>query len=635
MMQDGAADEIDIDPALLREALGIADVPTLVALLAEFTGDEKWLAEPFRPKRARGMDSGETGGLPPEVQDEIRLAAYDAIMARREGLLSPPPADESDLVRLLSAATGEIVPDEYGPLVASALTTRGEPEVPQALDWSGRTAVIIGAGICGLAAAIHLQQLGLPYVIFERHGELGGSWWESRYPGAGVDTPSQLYEYSFLPYDWHHYFATREEVFAYLHAVADQFDIKPHIRLNTTVEAASWDEAANEWELTVTGEDGGKSRVRAHFVFSAVGVFNKPSVPDVPGLDTFPGPVFHTSDWPDVDLSGKRVAVFGNGASAMQVVPAIAPKVEHLTVVQRSPQWVAPFPKFQQPIPDAIRYLMKAVPDYRAWYRLRLMWNWMDKLHPVLQRDPSWPHQDRSVNSRNEHQRIFFAKYLKSQLKGRPDLIEQCLPAYPPFGKRMLNDNGWFAALRRDNVSLETSPHSELVGRTLKVNGHEHPVDVIVLATGYSVVRFLATLRVTGRDGTTLDDVWGDDDARAFLGLAVPKFPNFFICVGPNIAPGHGGSLMMSAEAQLDYTALLLREFHARGGTRLEVAADSYDSYNEAVDAAHANMVWTHPGMSNYTRNKAGRVVMSSPFKIIDFWTRTRTIDWRDWQVDS
>lgn len=227
-----------------------------------------------------------------------------------------------------------------------------------------------------------------------------------------------------------------------------------------------------------------KSQVRADFVFSAVGKFNQPSVPNLPGLDTFSGPVFHTSDWHDVDLSGKRVAVFGNGASAMQVAPAIAPKVEHLTVVQRSPQWVAPFPKFRQPIPDEIRYLMKAVPDYRAWYRLRLMWNWMDKLHPVLQRDPSWPHQDRSVNSRNDRQRIFFAKYLKSQLKGRPDLIEQTLPTYPPFGKRMPNDNGWFAALRRENVSLETSAHSNFVGNMLVVNGHEYPINVVVLATG-------------------------------------------------------------------------------------------------------------------------------------------------------
>lgn len=632
-MHDGAVDEID--PGLLREGLRMADIPTLVALLSEFTGDEKWLSAPYTPERARGMDDGEDGGLPEVVQDEIRAAAYEAIVANRDGHTSPPVLTEAGLVKVLSVATGEEVPEEYGPLVASALTHAHEQEVPPPLDWGGRTAVIMGAGISGLAAAVHLQRLGLPYVILERKPELGGSWSETRYPGAGVDTPSQLYEYSFFPYDWEHYFAHRGEIAAYLQSVAETFDIMRHIRFGTTVEVARWDEASNQWDLTVADGDGRETHVRADFVFSAVGVFNQPSRPSIPGLEEFDGPICHTSDWHDIDLRGKRVAVFGNGASAMQVVPATAPLVEHMTVVQRSPHWIAPFPKFQKAIPKPIRYLMRAVPDYRAWYRLRLMWNWMDKLHPVLQRDPTWPHQDRSINYRNDRQRIFFTNYLMSQLDGRPDLIEQTLPTYPPFGKRMLNDNGWFATLRRDNVSLETADSSEFEGNTLVVNGRKYPVDAVILATGYRVVRFLSTMTVVGCDGTTLDDVWGDDDSKAYLGLAVPDFPNFFICVGPNIAPGHGGSLMMSAEAQLDYVSRLMREFHARGGSRLQVTYGAYESYNEAVDTAHEGMVWTHPGMSQYARNKAGRVVMSGPFKIIDFWTYTRSIDWRDWVVDA
>jgi 4-hydroxyacetophenone monooxygenase len=631
-MHDGATDEIE--PERLREALAIADIPALVAMLLEFTGDEKWLSAPFAPERARGMDDGEDGGLPVDAQDQIRAAAFDAIVANHEGRVPPVDLTEDRLVRVLSVAAGEEVPREYGPLVAGALTHAQEQEVPPPLDWGGRTAVIVGAGISGLAAAIQLQRLGLPYVILERHPDLGGSWWESRYPGAGVDTPSQLYEFSFFPYDWEHYFATRDEVEAYLQSVAETFDIRRHIRFGTTVEVMRWDEATNQWDLTAVDCHGEETHLRADFVFSAVGVFNQPSVPDVPGLDEFDGPVCHTSDWQDVDLRGKRVALFGNGASAMQVVPATAPLVERMTVVQRSPHWVAPFPKFQKPIPEPIRWLMKAVPDYRAWYRLRLMWNWMDKLHPVLQRDPSWPHQDRSINAKNDRQRAFFTDYLTLQLEGRPDLIEQTLPTYPPFGKRMLNDNGWFATLKRDNVSLETANHCEFKGNRLVVNGHEYPVDAVVLATGYKVVRFLSTMEVVGRGGVTLDDVWGDDDAKAFAGLAVPDFPNFFIMVGPNIAPGHGGSLMMSVEAQLDYLSRLLREFHARGDSRLQVAYGAYERYNEQVDTAHEAMVWTHPGMSSYTRNKAGRVVMSSPFKIIDFWTCTRSVDWRDWKVD-
>jgi 4-hydroxyacetophenone monooxygenase len=624
----------DIDTALLRKALRVAEIPALIPLLVELTGDEKWLGEPYAPERPRGMDPGMTGGLAEEIQDEVRDAAFDAIMARQAGELSPQPLDDTDLVRLLAVASGDVVPEEYGPMIASVIATTAD-EVPPQLDWSGRKAVIMGAGISGLATAIHLQKLGLPFVIFERKEDLGGSWFESRYPGCGVDTPSHIYEFSFFPNDWENYFAMQKELLSYIRAVADTFDIKRHIHFNTTVEAARWDEATNQWALTVSDVISGKTEVMADFVFSTVGVFNHPLVPDVPGLDSFSGPIFHTSDWQDVDLTGKRVAVFGNGASAMQVVPAIAPTVEHLTIVQRTPHWIAPFPRFLTAIPDEIRYLMKVVPEYRAWFRLGLMWRWMDQLHPILQKDPSWAQPERSVNSRNDRQRIFFTNYLKSELEGRPDLIEQTLPTYPPFGKRMLNDNGWFATLLRDNVSLETSPDGKFVGDTLVVNDHEYPIDVVVLATGYKVVRFLSTLSVTGREGATLDDIWGDDDTRAFLGLAVPKLPNFFILVGPNIAPGHGGSLIMSAEACADYTERLLREFHARGGARLEVTKEAYDSYNQAVDEAHANMVWTHPGVSPYTRNKAGRVVMSSPFKIIDFWERTRSIDWGDWTVDA
>lgn len=630
-MSDTTVETIDMER--VREALDAADIPALVALLGELTGDEKWLTDPYLPERVRGMDDGESGGLPEHVQAEIRASAFEAIVAAREGTLTPPRLNAADFVRLLSVATGEAVPEEYGPMIASVLTADSH-ETAEPLDWSGRTAVIVGAGICGLAAAVQLQRLGLPFVIIERHAELGGSWWETRYPGAGVDTPSQLYEYSFLPNDWEHYFAKREEVYAYLHRVAEQFDVRQHIRLNTNVDKATWDDAASEWQIAITDPDGTTS-LRASFVFSAVGIFNQPGIPQIPGLAEFDGPICHTSDWHDIDLRGKRVAVFGNGASAMQVVPAIAGEVEHLTIVQRTPQWVAPFPKFQKRIPEGVRYLMKAVPDYRAWYRLRLMWNWMDKLHPVLQRDPSWPHQDRSINSRNDRQRIFFTEYLKSELKGRQDLIDQTLPSYPPFGKRLLNDNGWYKALLRDNVSLETSPDSAFEGNTLVVNGRKYELDAVVVATGYRVVRFLSTLEVTGREGVTLDDVWGEDDAKAFFGLAVPSFPNLFICVGPNIAPGHGGSVMMSAEAQFDYIARLLREFHARGGTRLEVSESAYEIYNAEVDEAHEHMVWTHPGMPTYTRNKKGRVVMSSPFKIIDFWARTRAINWNNWNTPN
>lgn len=618
---------------VLREAVQIANVPTLLVLLAQLTDDDRWLRAPYRPSKPRGNDDNDSGGLPPEVQDEVRAAALAAFLdARERGVRSARHvADDPDrLVELLGAAMGgEEIPSEYGPMIAATLA----PDTSQARrrDWRGRSAVIIGAGISGLAAAMQLDRLGLPYVVVDRQREVGGSWMLNRYPGAGVDVPSHLYEFGSLPNDWGHYFATRDEVHDYLRQVADTCDLTGRLRLDTTVESMRFDEATRCWEVRTRTDDGSVETLRADFVISAVGAFNQPSVPDLPGLDEFTGEVFHTTRWPDVDLSGRRVAVIGNGASAMQVVPAIAPEVEHLTVVQRSPHWVSPFPKLHQPVPAPLRRLMELVPDYRAWYKLRLSWTYMDKLHPVLHRDPTWPHPERAVNAKNDAQRAFFTAYIESELADRPDLVEQLVPRYPPYGKRLLMDNGWYAALRRDNVTLETSGEARFTPDSLLVNGHEHPVDIVVLATGFRVVRFLSTFDVTGRDGVTLDDVWGDDDSRAYLGLAVPDFPNLFILYGPNVQPGHGGSLVATVEAQMDYLAALLGEAHDRGIETIEVRREAHDWYVESVDAAHEQMIWTHPGMDTYYRNSAGRVVVSNPFRIIDFWEQTRRVNWNDW----
>ena len=618
----------------LRDGVLAANIPTLLAVLVQLTGDERWLKAPYLLSRPRGIDDNDSGGLSAEIQAEIREAAFAAIMNSHETHHDMTRLDKDELVRLLSAAMGEPIPAEYGPLIISGLSTPDPDDSPPKADWSGKSVIIIGGGISGLCAAVNLQRMGLPFVILERHSDLGGSWWESRYPGAGVDIPSHLYEFAFFPNDWQHYFATRDEIYEYLHAVADRFDIRRHIHLGTSVVSAQYDSDANSWVVETT-RSGERRTFHAEIVISAVGAFNQPAVPGIPGLDRFTGPVFHTSDWQDVDLAGKRVAVLGNGASAMQVVPAIVEDVGQLIIVQRSPHWISPFAKLHQRIPDPVRHLMMEVPSYRAWYRLRLGWTFMDKLHSALRRDPEWAHPERSVNSANDGQRRYFTRYIKSELGYRQDLIDAVLPTYPPYGKRILLDNGWYAALKRDNVVLETSSKSEFTEDSLCVNDRQYPVDVVVLATGFRVVRFLSTYKVTGRDGTTLDDVWGDDDARAYLGLAVPFFPNFFILYGPNTAPGHGGSLMPTVEAQMDYLAALLKSANDRGFDRIEVDPEAYETYNAAVDAEHEQMIWTHPGMDTYYRNGAGRVVVNNPFRIIDFWSRTRKIKWQDWRIDG
>ena len=621
-----------IDPQALAEAVAVGNVPTLLMVLVQLTGDESWLKEPYTLTRTRGMEDNDSGGLSPELQVCVREAATEALLRWNAGagVANPSPCPTL-LVRMLSASMGERVPDEYGPMLAaeisSALGTQppAEPLNPP----PGFRVAIIGAGITGVAAAVRLKALGLPFTVFERSESVGGVWRDNRYPGAGVDTPSHLYCYSFAPNDWPHYFADRDEVVAYLERVSRQFGLEEYIRLNSDVLRVCYQPERRCWQVEVRSSAGSVEMVEASVVITAVGAFGVPKLPQLSGLDSFAGPLFHSAHWPNnLSLAGQDVAVIGNGASAMQIVPAIADQVANLTVFQRSPQWAQPFDKLHKPVPAPLRLLLRDVPLYRAWYRLRLMWIFHDKLYTSLRCDPEWPDSARSINKHNDRHRKFLTDYIRTELAGRPDLLAALVPDYPPFGKRMLMDNGWYAALRRDDVTLVTQPVTEVLPEgPVTADGTTWPADVIVAATGFDVVRFLASVDVIGVGGRTLREVWDDDNCAAFLGLAVPGFPNLFTLYGPNTQPGHGGSLIGTIEEQLDYVADVLRQMVQFDIETVECRRAVYDGYVQLVDAAHERMVWTHPGMSTYYRNSRGRVVVNSPFRNLDFWNMTRHAD--------
>jgi 4-hydroxyacetophenone monooxygenase len=607
----------------LSDAIHDANIPALIPTLAMLTGDEKWLSAPYAPARQKGLDDNHDGGLEPQVQAEIRAAAAAAIGA---GDVKLPDPSHEQLVRMLSVAMGEAVPSEYGPMIAEELGLGAPPRRPERVP-DGFRAIVVGAGISGLAASIRLAEAGIGHVVLERNATVGGTWLENHYPGAGVDTPSALYSFSFAQQDWSQYFALRDELHAYLERLADDFGVRERIRFGCEVLGAAYDEDAQEWEVHTAGET-----LRANVLITAVGGFNKPKWPAIDGLSDFEGPVVHTARWPD-DLSpaGKRVGVIGNGASAMQLVPAICEAAAHVTVFQRSPQWAAPFDQFHEPVPEGERWLLRNVPLYRSWYRLRSGWTFNDKVHPALQKDPDWEHPHRSVNKINDGHREFFTRYIEDQLGDRPDLIAKVLPDYPPFGKRILLDNGWYAALKRDDVTLVTDPVTSVTAGA--VNGVE--LDVLVCATGFDVVRFLAPMDIRGRNGIALRDVWDDEDARAYLGTTVPGFPNLLMVYGPNTQAGHGGSLIGSAEAQLHYILDLLERMLAAGAGAIEVRPEVYEDYNRRVDAAHERMVWTHPAMETYYRNSRGRVVVTTPFRVVDYWHMTREADLGDYEVEA
>ncbi|WP_428119683.1 flavin-containing monooxygenase [Candidatus Poriferisodalis sp.] len=665
-----AAGRPDVDDETLAAAVAVANIPTLLMVLVQMTGELHWLEAPYLPKRQPGLGDNDSGGLTPEHQQEVREAAFETVSAWRDGRpMAIPEPDDDLIVRMLSTAMGEHVPDEYGAFTAAQLGLAKFLDHDPISVPPGFKVLVIGAGASGLCAAINLQQAGVPFEVVERNGTVGGVWWENRYPGAGVDTPNHLYSYSFAPHDWKMYFCLREELHGYLEKVADDFDVRRSIRFNTSVESVSYDAERQVWRAEVRhvahnegrwetgslglsatpdetglrrrddgaatapganghaqGVDGLTEIIEANVVISAAGIFNPPIRPNIDGLETWSGETWHTARWPaDADLGGKSVAIVGNGASCMQTGPQIQDDVESLTIYQRSNHWAAPFDQFRKPVPDPMRVLFEAVPLYRAWYRVRLGWTFNDRIHSALQRDPDWDHPERSLNAQNDAHRKYFTRYVVDELGDRADeLLDKVLPAYPPFGKRMLMDNGWYRMLRNPNVELVDDPIDEISGQTIRTaDGSEREADVLVLATGFDVLRFITTYEAVGRSGRTLRESWGDDDASAYLGTVTPDFPNFFTLYGPNLQPGHGGSLIFVVEMQVRYIMDMIGKMCASNLGAVEVRPEVHTDYRNRVDEAHESMVWMHPGMTSYYRNESGRIVVNSPWRNVDYFDMT------------
>jgi 4-hydroxyacetophenone monooxygenase len=622
----------------LEEVTRSANIPTLLMVIYQVTGDQRWLEPPYQPTRTRGLSDHDSGGLPADIQAEIRHAAALAFHHLQEG--KPPaiamPTPEQTSV-MLGVCVGESVDDSYGQMFSEEFRRRievpGAAGLPVSPPGDFRV-LVIGAGVSGIIAAHRLQQLGLSYLLVDKHAAPGGNWLDNRYPGAGVDTPSHLYSYSFAPRDWGYHFELREVLEEYFSQSFDLIGARRNARFETTAVRAEYDEATARWMVTLRAPDGSLETLSFNAVVTAVGILNQPKLPDLPGLERFHGPSFHSSAWPGgLDLGGKRVAVIGSGASAMQIVPAIADQVSELVIFQRTPQWVAPFDKFQQPIDEDTRYLLRNFPIYRVWYFLKLYWQFGDKVIDSLRKDPDWPHPERAVNARNDGHREFFTQYIRDELGDRTDLFDKVLPSYPPYGKRILLDNGWYQALGKPNVTLVTEAVESVTATgVVTTSGGSHDVDVLVWATGFEASRFVSSLDVVGRGGLTLRQAWDGDDARAYLGVSVPRFPNFFMLGGPNSFPG-SGSFMYFMEVQMRYIARLLTDMLRTGTPAIEVRQDVFDEYNDLVDRTSQLTVWAHPGTNTYFRNSRGRLVFVSPFRNVEYWTRARQSSIEDYDV--
>jgi 4-hydroxyacetophenone monooxygenase len=621
------SDRGQLSLAELCEITEAANLPTLLMLIYQVTGDSRWLEPPYCPTRSGGLSDHDDGGFSGPIQDEIRSAGAQALFDLQSGqapaIPVPTPQETS---RMLGVCVGESVDLSYGVMFCEEFKRRigitRDIDIAERVP-AGFHVLIIGAGVSGIIAAQRLGEMGVSYTVLDEHDGAGGNWRDNSYPGAGVDTPSHLYSFSFAPYDWTKHFELRAALEDYLSETFERVGGAANTRFNTKVVEARFDAAAMVWRVEVEDGQGYRDEISANVVISAVGVLNVPSLPNISGMERFTGPSFHSSNWPKgLDITGKSVAVIGSGASAMQIVPAIADRVEKLTVFQRTPPWVAPFEKFQLPIDDGARYLLRHFPIYRSWYFLKLYWQFGDKVLDSLRKDPSWPHPERSVNARNDGHRQFFTRYISDQLGPRIDLFDKVVPTYPPYGKRILLDNGWYAALLRDNVTLVSEPVCEVVDNGVRVgSGDIYDADMLVWATGFQASRFVASLEVIGLNQMSLRDAWDDDDARAYLGVSVPGFPNFFLLGGPNSFPG-SGSFMYFMEIQMRYIGRILASMIDANIAAVNTRQDVYKRYSHLVDTTSEMTVWTHPGTNTFFRNARGRLVFVSPFRNVEYWTQ-------------
>ena len=624
-------------------ALNEASVPTLLMCLAQITQDPKWLQDPFRPKRDISIFAESSGGLSPEAQQTVRDAVSTLLDELASGArdLPPLPSDEA-MAAMMSWCLGEPLPAEYVPMAMEEMGLRdrrlGWRIDPKPARLDSFKVLVIGAGFSGLCAAFRLQQMGIAFEVVEKNADVGGTWLENDYPEAGVDTPNHFYSYSFAPnLGWTSNYAKRGEVWDYQRQVVSDLDLRRHIEFGVEADAMTWHEDRQQWEVSTRQSDGSLRKRWVDAVITAVGQLNRPKLASIPGLESFTGQSWHSAQWRhDVPLAGKKVAIIGTGASAMQFLRSVASQAEQVTVFQRSPQWARPPQDYHGSVSVQARWLLENVPHYYAWYRFGLMWRFGDGLLPTVRRDPNWPHPERAMNHRNDSQRRQLSAHLQEQLADRPDLVAKCLPSYPPYGKRILIDNGWYQTLKQPHVELVTEAVAHVDGSEIvDAKGGRHSVDVILLATGFEPGKMLWPIDIRGRSGTPLKQVWGADNPKAHLGITVPDYPNLFVLTGPNTGLAHGGSLIFVTECQVRYVTAMLREMLEQGLGSVEVKQPVHDDYNHRVDAEHADLVWTHPGMRNWYRNDQGRVFSPMPWRLVDYWRMTERPDLAEFDTEQ
>ena len=625
------------DDAVIAAALEEVTIPTLLCSMVHLTGDPSWIRGEHRP--AAMFLNEYQGFMSPEAQDAVRKMALPVILRYRDdGCVLPRDQPDDDLVReMMEFLAAASLPDDVLPMVLDELGL-GDPD-PNRVAWrdaittDARTefpVVVIGCGQSGLLTGIRLQEAGVPFTIIEKNSGPGGTWWENRYPGARVDVGSHFYCYSFEPaHHWTEYFSQQPELAQYFSDVLHKHRLEERCRFDTEVVSAAWDDNEALWSVEVRSDAGDIEVLKCRALISSVGSLNRPKLPDIDGIDSFDGPAFHSARWDHtIDLEGKRVAMVGAGASGFQIAPAIADTVEHLTVFQRTAQWMLPNANYHEPVPDGQKWALRHLPFFGRWFRFQLFWPASGGDMSAARIDPNFDDSDGlAVSESNLATRGWFEGWIREQVGDDPELLAQVIPDYPATGKRTLQDNGsWLQCLKRDDVDLvRTAIECIEPGGVRTADGTLHEIDVIVFATGFHQNRFLWPMHITGRDAAVLSEVWGDEP-QAHLGITVPGFPNLFCVYGPGTHLAHGGSLIFQSECQVAYVMGCIDLLLAEGHSSMEPRQDRHDAYNARRAAEIKTLVWSHWSIEHsYFKNADGDIFTVSPWPLHVYqqWTKS------------